>query len=75
MEEGLRILDTVRQRTGMAVMTDVHVPNQAAPVGEVVDCLQIPAFLCRQTDLLSACAETRQTRQRQDRVSSFRRRR
>jgi len=58
MEEGLRILDTVRQRTGMAVMTDVHVPDQAAPVGQVVNCLQIPAFLCRQTDLLCACAET-----------------
>ena len=58
MEEGLRILDTVRQRTGMAVMTDVHVPDQAASVGKVVDCLQIPAFLCRQTDLLCGCAGT-----------------
>lgn len=58
LEEGLRVLDTVRARTGLAVMTDVHETAQAAPVGEVVDCLQVPAFLCRQTDLLCACAET-----------------
>ena len=43
---------------GLAVMTDVHESGQAAEVGAVVDCLQIPAFLCRQTDLLCACAET-----------------
>ena len=58
LEEGLRILDTVRMKTGLPIMTDVHESSQAAPVGEVVDCLQIPAFLCRQTDLLCACAET-----------------
>ncbi|MBN1361235.1 MAG: 3-deoxy-8-phosphooctulonate synthase [Sedimentisphaerales bacterium] len=58
LEEGLRILAAVRARTGLAVMTDVHETPQAAPVGEVVDCLQVPAFLCRQTDLLSACAAT-----------------
>lgn len=59
MEEGLRILDKVRQATGLPVMTDVHDPGQPAAVAEVVDCLQVPAFLCRQTDLLVACARTR----------------
>jgi len=44
--------------SGLAVMTDVHEPAQAEAVAEVVDCLQIPAFLCRQTDLLCACART-----------------
>ena len=58
MERGLEILYEVRRETGLPVMTDVHVPSQAQDVGEVVDCLQIPAFLCRQTDLLCACAET-----------------
>lgn len=58
MEEGLKILDAVRKKTKLPVMTDVHEPAQAAKVGEVVDCLQVPAFLCRQTDLLCACAET-----------------
>ncbi len=58
LEDGLKILDEVRRHTKMPVMTDVHEPAQAAKVSEVVDCLQIPAFLCRQTDLLCACAET-----------------
>lgn len=58
LDEGLRILDTVRAQTGLPVMTDVHESGQAAPVGAVVDCVQIPAFLCRQTDLLCACAAT-----------------
>jgi 2-dehydro-3-deoxyphosphooctonate aldolase (KDO 8-P synthase) len=58
LKEGLRILADIRSRTGLPVMTDVHEPNQADPVGEVVDCLQVPAFLCRQTDLLAACART-----------------
>lgn len=58
LNEGLGILARVRERTGLAVMTDVHEPTQAGPVGAVVDCLQIPAFLCRQTDLLCACAKT-----------------
>lgn len=58
LESGLGILNEVRRQTGLPVMTDVHEPLQAAKVGEVVDCLQIPAFLCRQTDLLCACAET-----------------
>lgn len=58
MEEGLEILAEVRRQTKLPVMTDVHETSQAQKVGEVVDCLQIPAFLCRQTDLLCACAET-----------------
>ncbi|UCG55631.1 MAG: 3-deoxy-8-phosphooctulonate synthase [Phycisphaerales bacterium] len=58
LQEGLKTLAAVRRRTGLPVMTDVHEPGQAAPVSEVVDCLQVPAFLCRQTDLLCACAQT-----------------
>jgi len=58
LEKGLKVLEKVRRETGLPVMTDIHEPDQAAPVGEVVDCLQIPAFLCRQTDLLTACAQT-----------------
>lgn len=58
IEKGLDILATVREKTNLPIMTDVHEPSQASAAGEVVDCLQIPAFLCRQTDLLSACAQT-----------------
>jgi 2-dehydro-3-deoxyphosphooctonate aldolase (KDO 8-P synthase) len=58
LKKGLEILAAVRRQTGLPVMTDVHEPAQAADVGEVVDCLQVPAFLCRQTDLLCACAKT-----------------
>jgi 2-dehydro-3-deoxyphosphooctonate aldolase (KDO 8-P synthase) len=58
MEKGLRILDSVRRKTGLPILTDVHEHSQAARVAEVVDCLQIPAFLCRQTDLIEACAKT-----------------
>ena len=58
LEEGLDILAAVRQETNLPVMTDVHEPSQAAVAGEVVDCLQVPAFLCRQTDLLCACGRT-----------------
>jgi 2-dehydro-3-deoxyphosphooctonate aldolase (KDO 8-P synthase) len=58
MEEGLAILAEVRRTTGLAVLTDVHESWQCRPVAEAVDCLQIPAFLCRQTDLLRAAAET-----------------
>lgn len=58
LEKGLEILAAVRQGTDLPVMTDVHEPGQALPAGEVVDCLQVPAFLCRQTDLLCACAQT-----------------
>lgn len=58
LEEGLRRLETVRSETGLPILTDVHESDQAAPVGEVVDVLQIPAFLCRQTDLLVAAGRT-----------------
>jgi len=58
LERGLEILAAVRRRTKLPVMTDVHEPAQAAVAGQVVDCLQVPAFLCRQTDLLCACART-----------------
>jgi len=54
--KGLEILAQVRSRTNLPVMTDVHLPDQAEEVAKVVDCLQVPAFLCRQTDLLAACA-------------------
>lgn len=56
--EGLAILAEVRARLGCPVLTDVHAPDQCRPVAEVVDVLQIPAFLCRQTDLLEAAAKT-----------------
>jgi 2-dehydro-3-deoxyphosphooctonate aldolase (KDO 8-P synthase) len=55
---GMAILNRVRERTGLPVMTDVHEPGQAAEVAATADCLQVPAFLCRQTDLLCTCAET-----------------
>ena len=58
LEEGLRILEKVKQEFGYKVVTDVHETYQVKPVAEVVDMLQIPAFLCRQTDLLVACAKT-----------------
>jgi len=58
LEKGLQILAAVRRQTDLPVMTDVHEPAQAAVAGEVVDCLQVPAFLCRQTDLLCACGQT-----------------
>jgi len=58
MEEGLRILEAVRAEFDCPVLTDVHGAEQCAPVAEVVDILQIPAFLCRQTDLLIAAGET-----------------
>lgn len=58
LDEGLKILAEVRQSVGVPVLTDVHETAQVAPVAEVVDILQIPAFLCRQTDLLVAAART-----------------
>lgn len=58
MAEGLDILAEVREQYGLPVITDIHLPEQAAPVAEAVDMLQIPAFLCRQTDLLLAAAAT-----------------
>ncbi|SHO61500.1 2-dehydro-3-deoxyphosphooctonate aldolase (KDO 8-P synthase) [Pseudoxanthobacter soli DSM 19599] len=58
LKEALPIFAEIRARTGLPVLTDVHEREQCAPVAEVVDVLQIPAFLCRQTDLLVAAAET-----------------
>jgi len=58
LEAGLPILAELRERYGCPVLTDVHLPEQCAPVAEAVDVLQIPAFLCRQTDLLVAAAIT-----------------
>jgi 2-dehydro-3-deoxyphosphooctonate aldolase (KDO 8-P synthase) len=58
LEEGLRILAKVKAASGLPVLTDVHEPSQCAPAAEVVDVLQIPAFLCRQTDLLVAAGRT-----------------
>src|SRR6267143_6985285 len=58
LKAGLPILAEVRERTGLPVLTDIHAPEQCAPVAEVVDVLQTPAFLCRQTDLLLAAGAT-----------------
>ena len=58
MEEGLKVFERLKRETGMPVTTDVHESHQAAPIAEVVDLLQIPAFLARQTDLLEAAAAT-----------------
>jgi len=59
MDKGLKLLDEVRATFGFKLLTDIHDYTQAKPVGEVVDVLQIPAFLCRQTDLLVAAAQTK----------------
>lgn len=58
LEEGLRVLATVKDETGLPILTDVHEPEQCGPASEVCDVLQIPAFLCRQTDLVVAAART-----------------
>ncbi len=58
IEQGLRVLDSVRSRLSVPVLTDVHSPSEAARAAEVVDVLQIPALLCRQTDLVIAASET-----------------
>ena len=58
LDEGLQVLERVRDATGLPVTTDVHLPEQATAAGQVCDLLQIPAFLCRQTDLLLAAAAT-----------------
>jgi len=58
LAKGTKILAKVRAETGLPVMTDIHEPAQAAEAAQTVDCLQVPAFLCRQTDLLCACAAT-----------------
>lgn len=61
LETGLQVLQRVKAEVGVPVLTDIHESYQAAPVAEVVDVLQIPAFLCRQTDLLVAAAATGKT--------------
>ena len=61
MEKGLSILSDVKREVGVPVLTDVHLPEQCSAVAEVVDVLQIPAFLCRQTDLLLAAGKTGKT--------------
>ena len=58
MEKGLQMLSDIKSRYGLRILTDIHESCQAAPVAEVADVLQIPAFLCRQTDLLVAAAKT-----------------
>lgn len=58
MDEGLRILAKVREQVGVPVLTDIHEIDQIKPVSEVVDVLQTPAFLCRQTDFIRACAQS-----------------
>lgn len=58
MQEGLKMLYDIKQKYGLRLLTDIHESYQAKPVGEVVDVIQIPAFLCRQTDLLVAAAKT-----------------
>ncbi|HET9961784.1 MAG TPA: 3-deoxy-8-phosphooctulonate synthase [Nitrospiraceae bacterium] len=58
LEKGLAVLKTIRSQLGLPVLTDVHTEEQATEAGKVVDVLQIPAFLCRQTDLLIAAART-----------------
>lgn len=59
MAKGLEWLAKIKEETGLPIVTDIHLPEQAAPVAEVADVLQIPAFLCRQTDLLEAAAQTK----------------
>ena len=59
LKEGLRILGRVKEATGLAVLSDVHDVSEVGPATEVLDVLQVPAFLCRQTDLLLACGATR----------------
>ena len=58
MEKGLQMMADIKSKYGLRLLTDIHESYQAAPVGDVVDVLQIPAFLCRQTDLLVAAAKT-----------------
>lgn len=61
LDKGLEMLNEIKSKYGLKTLTDIHESWQAAPVGEVVDILQIPAFLCRQTDLLLAAAKTGKT--------------
>ena len=58
LTDGLAVLAEVRRKLDLPILSDIHLPEQAAPAGEVLDCIQVPAFLCRQTDLLVAAAQT-----------------
>jgi 2-dehydro-3-deoxyphosphooctonate aldolase (KDO 8-P synthase) len=58
LEKGLEVLRAVKEETGLPILSDIHEPHQAEPAAEVLDILQIPAFLCRQTDLIAAAART-----------------
>ena len=58
IDEGLKVLEAVKDAIGVPVLTDIHTEEQCAPVADVVDIMQIPAFLCRQTDLLVAAGKT-----------------
>ncbi|HEV8674164.1 MAG TPA: 3-deoxy-8-phosphooctulonate synthase [Methylomirabilota bacterium] len=58
LREGLRILARVRDATGCPVLSDVHLPDEVPAAAEILDCLQVPAFLCRQTDLVVACGRS-----------------
>jgi len=58
LEQGLKVLEAVRREFAVPVLSDIHEPQQAAAAGEVLDVVQVPAFLCRQTDLLAAAART-----------------
>lgn len=58
LEEGMRILEKIKKTFELPILTDIHYPNQAAPAAEVVDVLQIPAYLCMQTELVVAAAKT-----------------
>src|SRR5690606_1458879 len=58
LKEGLRILGRIKSELGLPILTDIHEPEQAEPAAEVVDILQLPAFLSRQTDLVTALART-----------------
>jgi len=58
LEEGLRVLEKVKRELEVPLLTDIHYPNQAAPAAEIVDVLQIPAYLCMQTELVVAAAKT-----------------
>ncbi len=61
LEAGMSVLDMVRRKTGLSVLTDIHQPSQAQQVSDICDIIQIPAFLCRQTDLLVAAGRTGKT--------------
>ena len=59
MDEGLKILQEIKTKFHCSITTDIHLPDQALPVSQVADVIQIPAFLCRQTDLITSAALTR----------------